>query len=63
MVWRARLPICALIVFSMRNLPTFGRDTIRKFCSDVSARKKLAARDYEDFLQVRTCVRSDIATY
>ncbi|KAI9069921.1 hypothetical protein FKP32DRAFT_1608199 [Trametes sanguinea] len=36
----------------MRALPTFGRDTIRKFWDNVSARKKLAARDYEDFLQV-----------
>ncbi|KAI0677656.1 hypothetical protein C8Q78DRAFT_961869 [Trametes maxima] len=36
----------------MRNMPTFGVDTIRKFWSDVSARKQLAARDYEDFLIV-----------
>ncbi|KAL1936950.1 hypothetical protein VTO73DRAFT_3264 [Trametes versicolor] len=36
----------------MRNMPTFGRDTIRKFWKDVSARKQLAARDYEDFLIV-----------
>ncbi|OSC99224.1 hypothetical protein PYCCODRAFT_1416437 [Trametes coccinea BRFM310] len=34
----------------MRLLPTFGRDTIRKFWHDVAARKQLAARDYEDFL-------------
>ncbi|KAI9065463.1 hypothetical protein FKP32DRAFT_1567909, partial [Trametes sanguinea] len=34
----------------MRLLPTFGRDTIRKFWNDVAARKQLAARDYEDFL-------------
>ncbi|KAI9067850.1 hypothetical protein FKP32DRAFT_1562843, partial [Trametes sanguinea] len=34
----------------MRLMPTFGRDTIRKFWHDVSARKQLAARDYEDFL-------------
>ncbi|KAI0365930.1 hypothetical protein BV20DRAFT_953323, partial [Pilatotrama ljubarskyi] len=32
------------------DMPTFGRDKIRKFWNDVSARKKLAARDYEDFL-------------
>ncbi|OSC97745.1 hypothetical protein PYCCODRAFT_1439845 [Trametes coccinea BRFM310] len=34
----------------MRQMPTFGRDTIRKFWHDVSARKQLAARDFEDFL-------------
>ncbi|KAI0323530.1 hypothetical protein GY45DRAFT_1349767 [Cubamyces sp. BRFM 1775] len=34
----------------MRDMPTFGREKIRKFWSDVSSRKKLAARDYEDFL-------------
>ncbi|CDO69624.1 hypothetical protein BN946_scf184851.g12 [Trametes cinnabarina] len=34
----------------MRQMPTFRRDTIRKFWHDVSARKQLAARDYEDFL-------------
>ncbi|OJT06904.1 hypothetical protein TRAPUB_2244, partial [Trametes pubescens] len=34
----------------MRNMPTFGWDKIRKFFDDVSARKQLAARDYEDFL-------------
>lgn len=37
---------------SMRNMPSFGRDKIRKFWSDVTARKQLAARDYEDFLIV-----------
>ncbi|KAI0349053.1 hypothetical protein OH77DRAFT_1525957 [Trametes cingulata] len=34
----------------MREMPTYGRDKIRKFWRDVSTRKKLAARDYEDFL-------------
>ena len=38
----------------MRRMPTFGRDRIRKFWHDVASRKKLAARDYEVFLQVRT---------
>ncbi|KAG1872303.1 hypothetical protein DFJ58DRAFT_635155, partial [Suillus subalutaceus] len=32
--------------------PTFGRGTIRKFNSNVSAMKHLAARDFEDLLQV-----------
>ncbi|KAI0631039.1 hypothetical protein C8Q77DRAFT_1062570, partial [Trametes polyzona] len=31
---------------------TFGRGTIRKFGSNVAALKKLAARDFEDMLQV-----------
>ena len=35
-------------------MPTFGRDRIRRFWDDVSSRKKLAARDYEAFLIVRT---------
>lgn len=38
----------------MRRMPTFGRDRIRKFWHDVASRKKLAARDYEAFLQVCT---------
>lgn len=35
-----------------RKVPTFGRDVIRKFHADAAAMKKLAARDYEDLLQV-----------
>ena len=35
-----------------RQIPTFGRDTIRKFDANVSAMKRLAARDWEDLLQV-----------
>lgn len=38
---------------SFRQTPTFGRDTIRKFSTNSSEMKKLAARDYEDLLQVR----------
>ncbi|KAG6329626.1 hypothetical protein ID866_9463 [Astraeus odoratus] len=34
-----------------RLVPTFGRDTIRKFSSNVSSLTKLAARDFEDILQ------------
>jgi hypothetical protein len=37
---------------SYRQISTFGRDTIRKFDANVSAMKKLAARDWEDLLQV-----------
>ncbi|RPD82127.1 hypothetical protein L226DRAFT_541597 [Lentinus tigrinus ALCF2SS1-7] len=34
------------------QVPTFGRDTVRRFGANVSALKKLAARDFEDILQV-----------
>ncbi len=33
-------------------MPTFGRDTIRRFSNSVSELKKLGARDYENILQV-----------
>jgi hypothetical protein len=35
-----------------RMVPTFGRGTIRRFSNNVSEMKKLAARDFEDILQV-----------
>jgi len=35
-----------------RHIPTFGRGTIRRFHANASAMKKLAARDFEDLLQV-----------
>lgn len=35
-----------------RAIPTFGRDSIRRFSNNVSELKKLAARDYENLLQV-----------
>ncbi|KII83957.1 hypothetical protein PLICRDRAFT_46731 [Plicaturopsis crispa FD-325 SS-3] len=34
-----------------RQVPSFGRDTIRRFSNNVSEMKKLAARDFEDLLQ------------
>ncbi|TEB25371.1 hypothetical protein FA13DRAFT_1756603 [Coprinellus micaceus] len=34
-----------------RQVPTFGRDTIRRFCTNVSEMKQFAAREYEDILQ------------
>lgn len=37
---------------SYRLTPTFGRGTIRRFSNNASSMKKLAARDFEDFLQV-----------
>ena len=38
---------------SFRSMPTFGRDTIRKFSNNVSATTHFAGRDFEDVLQVR----------
>ncbi|KAG2738113.1 hypothetical protein P692DRAFT_201661679, partial [Suillus brevipes Sb2] len=34
-----------------RRVPTFGRGTIRRFHTNPSAMKRLAARDFEDLLQ------------
>ena len=39
-----------------RHISPFGHDTIRKFSNNASAMKKLAARDYEDLLQVENPV-------
>lgn len=39
-----------------RQVPTFGRSTIRRFSEDASGMKKLAARNFEDLLQV--CLQS-----
>ncbi|KAJ3524831.1 hypothetical protein NM688_g8496 [Phlebia brevispora] len=39
-----------------RLVPTFGRNTIRRFTSNTSDMKKLAARDFEDMLQVALLV-------
>jgi hypothetical protein len=35
-------------------MPTFGSSTIRHFATNASEMKKLAARDFEDVLQVRS---------
>jgi len=35
-----------------RAIPTFGSSTIRCFATNASEMKKLAARDFEDLLQV-----------
>lgn len=43
-----------------RNVPSFGRSTIRKFHNNASAMKKLAARDFEDLLQVNLAVLTRI---
>jgi hypothetical protein len=49
-----------LISQRFRNVPTFGKGTIRKFTSNASAMKRFAAHDFEDLLQVRSYIRSDI---
>lgn len=41
-----------LIILRYRRVQTFGRDTIRRFSNNASSMKKLAARDFEDLLQV-----------
>jgi hypothetical protein len=41
-----------LKITSYRRVPTFGRGTIRRFCNNAASMKKLAARDFEDLLQV-----------
>ena len=38
--------------FRFRQIQTFGRGTIRRFRNNTSEMKKLAARDFEDILQV-----------
>lgn len=39
-------------VLRYRLLPTFGKDTIRRFSTNSSEMKKLAAHNFEDLLQV-----------
>ena len=39
--------------FSYRNVPRFGASTINRFSRNASGMKQLAARDFEDLLQVR----------
>lgn len=49
-----RLFVCLSLMSycSFRKISTFGRDTIRKFDDNVLALKKMAARNFEDILQV-----------
>jgi len=46
------LQIVSLTANRYRLVPTFGRDTIRRFSTNASAMEKLAGRDFEDLLQV-----------
>ena len=38
----------------IRAVPTFGKDTIRRFTGNVSGLKHITAHDFEDLLQVCT---------
>ena len=40
------------VSYRYRQIDTFGRSTIRRFDKNMSALKQLAARNYEDALQV-----------
>ena len=44
---------------SFRAMPTFGSSTIQRFATNASEMKKLAARDFEDLLQVRSMISSE----
>jgi len=44
-------------VYSYREIPSFGRDTIRRFSTNCSEMKKMAAHDFENLLQVRSLFR------
>ncbi|RDB18725.1 hypothetical protein Hypma_014644 [Hypsizygus marmoreus] len=37
---------------SIQANPYFWKDTIRRFCANVSELKQMAARNFEDFLQL-----------
>ncbi|KAJ7707072.1 hypothetical protein B0H16DRAFT_1345465, partial [Mycena metata] len=43
-----------------RQVPTFGKATIRRFTNNASAMKKLAARNFEDLLQCALPVFEDL---
>ena len=47
-----------ILYCSYRSISTFGHGTIRTFAANSSEMKKLAARDFEDLLQVRPCLVS-----
>ena len=44
------------VFLRFRDVPTFGRGTIRRFANNVSEMKKLAGRDFENILQVISIV-------
>ena len=50
----------SLSLLRYRQVPTFGRGTIRWFTNNASAMKRLAARDFEDLLQVSSSAVNDL---
>lgn len=44
--------LTGMLALRYRQVPTFGRDTIRRFSRNVSEMKRIAAFDFEDILQV-----------
>lgn len=56
-IWIHHVCLCRLLTSNRyRAVPTFGRDTIRKFSNNCSGLKQMAARDFEDILQVFVCL-------
>lgn len=51
MLWYCSCTYLFSSLASFRRVPTFGRDTVRRFTNNTSAMKKLGARDWEDILQ------------
>jgi hypothetical protein len=43
-------------IIRFRAMPTFGSSTIRRFSTNASEMKKLAAHNFEDLLQVRSTI-------
>jgi hypothetical protein len=50
--------ITFLAITRFRAMPTFGSGTIRRFATNASEMKKLAARNFEDLLQVTSTISS-----
>lgn len=48
-----------ILIVSFRLIPSFGPSTIRRFTDNTAAMKKLAARDFEDILQVSVQYRTN----
>ena len=46
--------VIEIFFIRFRLVPTFGRSTIRRFTTNASEMKKLAARNFEDLLQVHS---------
>ncbi len=57
------LKICVCTPRRYRQISTFGLGTIRKFSQNSSEMRKLAARDFEDLLQVRSAKAYGVHQY